>query len=143
MTLKPGLEMWTSEIKEEFSLILSALRKWALSFLSPQCPSTLKSGGSSWNGSKHSPMNEWVKNLFVTVFHHGNIGMSLVFARHPLFSIKFTYIILTATKGNVTIYWLNIFFLSQMKCKCLYGLEDLLKECWSLSTELFFWKSHR
>ena len=54
MTLKPGLEekMWTSEIKEEFSLTLSALQKWALSFLSPQCPSTPKSGGNSWNGNK-------------------------------------------------------------------------------------------
>lgn len=53
MTLNPGSEeMWTSEIEEEFSLILSALQKRALSFLSPQCPSTLKSGGSSWNGIK-------------------------------------------------------------------------------------------
>ena len=44
--------MCTSEIKEEFSLILSALQKRALNFLSPQWTSTLKSGGNSWNGSK-------------------------------------------------------------------------------------------
>ena len=64
--------MCTSEIKEELSLILSALQKRELNFLSPQCPSTLKSGGNSWNGSKlmdvpHPNAEEGHLHLFLSI----------------------------------------------------------------------------
>lgn len=76
-------------------------------------------------------MNEWMSEEFVynKVCHHGNIVMNLVLALHPLFSIKFTCIILTSHWRKChCILTKNIFFFWKWNTNACLGWRILLKK---------------